>query len=219
MSASAEVLPAAIGLLLASAPLVMVTMTLVIKRPGSVVAGFFAGWLVGLGLVSAVVIALADVVHLADRSGPWGGYLKIVVGLALIWLGVRKLRKREKADGEVPKWLAAADQIGASGALGLGFLLAAVNPKNLLLTVAAAATIAEATPKIGEQAVAVVVYMVIGSVAVVAPAAMSLLLGARAEPVLARIDGWITRYNALIVGVVLIALGLVVGINGITSAF
>lgn len=219
MSASAEVLPAAIGLLLASAPLVMVTMTLVIKRPGSVVAGFFAGWLVGLGLVSAVVIALADVVHLADRSGPWGGYLKIVVGLALIWLGVRKLRKREKADGEVPKWLAAADQIGASGALGLGFLLAAVNPKNLLLTVAAAATIAEATPKIGEQAVAVVVYMVIGSVAVVAPAAMSLLLGSRAEPVLARIDGWITRYNALIVGVVLIALGLVVGINGITSAF
>jgi hypothetical protein len=56
----------------------------------------------------------------------------------------------------------------AGGALGLGALVSAVNPKNAALTIAAAATIAGAGLPGGEQAVVLAVFVLIGSVGVLA---------------------------------------------------
>ena len=44
----------------------------------------------------------------------------------------------------MPTWMSAIDQFTPGKSLGLGFLLAALNPKNLTLTLAAAASIAAA---------------------------------------------------------------------------
>jgi hypothetical protein len=44
----------------------------------------------------------------------------------------------------MPKWMAAIDEVTAGRALGFGVLLSAVNPKNLALTLAAAASLAQA---------------------------------------------------------------------------
>lgn len=61
------------------------------------------------------------------------------IGQVLPLLAVRQWRSRptKGASVEMPKWMAAIDSMTWAQALGLGFLLAAVNPKNLLMGVAA----------------------------------------------------------------------------------
>ena len=51
-------------------------------------------------------------------------------------------------------------------AAGMGVVLAGVNPKNLLLTVAGAATIAQTGIDAGEQAIAYAVFVIVASLGV-----------------------------------------------------
>ena len=78
----------------------------------------------------------------ASDSVSWG---KIVLGVVLLALARRNWRKRP-APGEeatMPKWLATVESVSPVKALGLGVVLAAVNPKNLILTAGAAAGLAQ----------------------------------------------------------------------------
>ncbi|WP_079929498.1 GAP family protein [Gordonia sp. i37] len=215
-----DVLPIAVALLMASLPLVMMSMALVIKRTGVIGWCFLLGWLTGLAAVLVVLIAIVDVGSLSGGSGPAMGVVGVVAGLALLGWGIRKWQKVWTADGadsEVPGWYSMIEEIGAAKATASGFGLAALNPKNLLITVSAAAAIAEATADVGAQAVAIVVFVVVGSLAVAAPTIATSIAGERAEPTLARLDALITRHNALIVGTVLIVLGFVVITNGLEA--
>ncbi len=215
-----DVLPIAVALLMASLPLVMVSMALVIKRTSVIGWCFLLGWLTGLAAVLVVLIAIVDVGSLSGGSGPAMGIVGLVAGLALLGWGIRKWQKAWTTDGaesEVPGWYSMIEEIGAAKAAASGFGLAALNPKNLLITVSAAAAIAEATADVGAQAVAIVVFVVVGSLAVAAPTIATSVAGERAEPTLARLDALITRHNALIVGTVLIVLGFVVITNGLEA--
>jgi Sap, sulfolipid-1-addressing protein len=64
-----------------------------------------------------------------------------ILGLIAVLIGIRSWRGRLRGDEEppMPKWMSAIDQFSAGKSLGLGFLLAALNPENLTLTLAAAA--------------------------------------------------------------------------------
>jgi threonine/homoserine/homoserine lactone efflux protein len=214
-----DVLPIAVALLMASVPLVMVSMALVIKRAPAIGWSFLAGWLVGLIVVLVVLIAVADVFTLSGGRRPAVAVVGLIVGLLLLWLGVRKWygawRGAEKS--EVPGWYAMVESIGVAKAWALGAGMAAANPKNLLITVSAAAAIAEASADIGAQAVAISVFVVVGSLAVAAPTVITTIAGTRAEPALARIDEWVTRHNSVIVGTVLIVLGAVVASNALEA--
>lgn len=100
--------------------------------------------------------------------------------------------------------------------LCLRYRYGGAEPQNLFLAVAASVAVAEATDNIGAQAVGIVVFVVVGSIGVAAPVATQ-LAGDRAGATLARVDEVITRYNAVIVGAVLIILGAVVTTNGIDA--
>ena len=78
----------------------------------------------------------------ASDSVSWGN---IALGVVLLALARRNWRKRP-APGEeaaMPKWLATVESVSPVKALGLGVALAAVNPKNLILTAGAAAGLAQ----------------------------------------------------------------------------
>jgi hypothetical protein len=62
--------------------------------------------------------------------------------------------------------------------------LSAINPKNLILTIGAAAAIAETGAAAGCEAVAVAVFVLIGTLGCAVPVALFFLMGERAAQVL-----------------------------------
>jgi hypothetical protein len=164
-----------------------------------------------------VVIALVDVLVLPTGNAEWFGYVKIVLGLLLVALAVRRWlgRPRDGADPDVPGWLASIGSMTAGKAFGLAFLLGAVNPKNTVLVVSGATAIAEATPVPAQQTVGLIVFALVGSVGVGAPLAVTVAMGDRAGSVLAAADRWMTRQSTTIVAVVLLVLGVLLIVNGV----
>src|SRR4051812_992191 len=72
------------------------------------------------------------------------GWSQISFGVLFLLLAVRNWRTRpgEGAQGEMPKWMADIDTFAPGKALGLGVLLAGLNPKNLLLALGAGSALA-----------------------------------------------------------------------------
>ena len=62
----------------------------------------------------------------------------------------------------MPKWMAGIDALSPGKALGLGVLLAGVNPKNLLLTLGAAAGLAQLGLSTTDAVVSLLVFVVVG---------------------------------------------------------
>ena len=109
----------------------------------------------------------------------------------------------------------------AGRAFGFGALLAGVNPKNLALTLAAAATIAKAGLDGGETAIAVAVFVIIGSLTVAGPVLYYLFAGDRAAGPLAGIKEFMSDHNAVIMMILLLVLGMKLigeGIAGLTDS-
>jgi threonine/homoserine/homoserine lactone efflux protein len=171
-AAIGDVLGLAAGV--AVSPLPIVAMILVLATPRGRVNGivFGLGWVLGLAVLGAVVLALAGPADASDGGEPaaWTGWLKLLLGVLALLLAVRQWRGRPAPGSEpqMPKWMASIDRLKPGGALGLGALLSAVNPKNGGLTIAAAATIAGTGLAGGEQAVVLAVFVLIGSAGVLA---------------------------------------------------
>lgn len=207
-------LPLAGALLLAALPVVLIPVALAAKRPPVVARAFLGGWLLGILLVGGVVIALVDVLVLPTGNTIWFAYAKIVIGLLLILLGLKRWTDRRQVDAEPPGWLAGVESMPARKAFGLALLLATLNPKNVVIVVAGATAITEATPVPSSQVVALLGFTIVGSLGVAAPVIATVVLGDRAERVLAPADQWMTRHSATIVSAVLVVLGVVVATNG-----
>jgi len=219
LTAIGEVLPVALALMLATSPVVVIALVLVTRRPLALSRAFVSGWLLGLFSVGAVVLLLADVSGAAGGGFRWAPHLKIVLGAVLVVLAVRKWLGRPRAGDEpaVPTWMAGIDTITPRRAFTVAYLLGSVNPKNLVLTISGAAVIAEATAQPARQFVALTVFVLVGSLAVAAPSIASGLLGQRAAPALAAANAWLTRYSAVVMALVLLAIGAVLIADGVAG--
>ena len=104
--------------------------------------------------------------------------------------------------------MSALDAFGPAKALGAGVVLTALNPKNLILTVAGAAAIAQAGIPAVEQAVALAIFVVIGCLGVAAPLAITLVMGDRSRTLLDELKNWMGRNNTVIMVVILAVIGV-----------
>jgi threonine/homoserine/homoserine lactone efflux protein len=208
----------AIGIGLSPFPIVAVVLILATPRGRANGIAFVAAWVVGLAAVGAVVLALIGSDATSDAGGPahWVSGLKLALGLLLLAFGVRAWLERPRPGDEVelPGWLSALDTFTPPRAAGLGLLLSAANPKNLVLAVAGAATIAEAGLSAGQEAGALAVFVAVGTVGAAAPLVLSLALGERARPILDELRDWMARNNATIMAV----LALIIGVKLIGDA-
>ena len=89
----------------------------------------------------------------------------------------------------------------------MAILLSAVNPKNLLLVVAAGAAIAQTGASTSSQALALLVFVVIATLGVGAPVAVYFLMGERATKILADLHDWMARENATIMAIICLIIG------------
>jgi hypothetical protein len=185
---------------------------------------FLLGWVVGLAILGTVVLLISGGANASNNGTPatWVSVLKLVLGTLSLLGAVSQWRGRPKGDAAppLPKWMSALDQFGAGKALGMGIVLGDVNPKNLLLTVGAAAGIAQTGISAGEQAVALAIFVLIASLGVGAPVAIFFLLGDRAGKLLAEMKDWMAANNAAIMAVLFLVLGAKLigdGISGLTG--
>ena len=94
-------------------------------------------------------------------------------------------------------------------------LLAAVNPKNLGLTIAAVVKITGSGLSTGEEIGTLAVFIFIASLTVAVPVVMNLVLGSRAEGTLTTMKDWLVANNNTVMTVLLVVLGAKVLGDGI----
>jgi hypothetical protein len=204
-------LPAAVGIALSPMPIIAVVLLLTTGAAGRNGAAFVAGWLAGLAVIGVVVLAFAGPAAHDRRGSPatWVGWLQLVIGVSLLLLAVRQFRRRPAAGAEpaMPHWMQRVERFNAVQSLGVGAALCALNVKNLLLAVAAAAAIAKTGIPGGRQALAYAVFMVIATLSVAAPVVIYLTMGDRSVRLLARLKHWMSHNNAVIISVLCLVIG------------
>jgi hypothetical protein len=167
------VLPLAVGVAISPVPIIAVVLMLVTTRARVNGSAYVAGWLLGLGVVGAVVLLVASSAEATSHGEPatWVSVLELVFGALLALASLKQWRGRPRGDQEpaTPKWMGAMQGFGPGKALAAAAVLASANPKNLPLAVAAAASIAATGISGGEQAVAYLVFALVGAVGVAAP--------------------------------------------------
>ena len=163
----AEVLTFAVGVAVSPLPIIALILILFSRQAHVNGRAFLAGWIVGLAVVSGVVYAIAAGADAnsdttASDSVSW---LKIVLGIVLVWLAARRWRTRPApgAAPERPKWMARVESLTPGQAAGLGALLVVANPKNLILTVGAAMGLAQLGLSTSDVVVALIVFIVVAS--------------------------------------------------------
>ena len=186
-------------------------MVVVLGAPHARTSGpaFAAGWISGLLAVSAVVVLLVGSASDPDHDDPGLSWLKIVLGLVFLAMAAQQWTKRPRPgkEPETPGWMATIDAAPPARAALLGAALSGANPKNLALTLTAAASIAEADLGAADTAIAVGVFVALGSLSVAGSVLFHLLAGDRAARPLAAVKRFMADNNAVIMMIVLLLLG------------
>lgn len=216
-----QLLPLAVGVAISPIPIIAVILMLMSPKAASTSVGFAVGWLAGIVVATTVFTLVSSVLPESGSDGPRpvAGSIKVVAGLMLVFLAVRQWRGRP-APGEtakLPTWMSAVDKITTGKAAGLGFLLSAVNPKNLLMAISSGLIIGGAALGVGSAAVAIIVFTVIAGCTVLVPVIGYLFArNAMATP-LQSLRDWLLDNNATIMAVLLLLIGAVVIGKGIAD--
>ena len=204
-------LPLAIGIAISPVPIIAVVLMLTTPRARVNGPAFVLGWLLGLGVIGAIVLAIADPAKASNSGAPatWVSWLKIVLGILLLLVAVRQFRGRphDQEQAAMPKWMGAIDNFKPPAALGTGALLAGANPKNLLLAVGGAVAIAQTGIGGAQQAVAYLIFAVIATIGIGAPVGIYFALGKRSQDILGRLKYWMAQHNAVIMSVLCLIIG------------
>lgn len=112
-------------------PIVAVVLMLVTPRARTNGPAFQLGWIVGIALAGAVLLAIAGPSSASEQGEPaaWVNWLKLVLGLLLVLVAVRRWRARPHEGEEVPtpRWMGALDNFTPPKAAGAAVLLGTIN--------------------------------------------------------------------------------------------
>ena len=216
-----DILTLALGVAISPIPIIAAILMLLSPKARVTGTGFLLGWVLGIVVAVTVFTLLSSVLPEAeeDASQPIKGVIQLVLGILLLLLALRQWRGRPKAGAEpaLPKWMQAIDTITFPTALGLGFLLSAVNPKNLLLAASAGVTIGAAGLATGSIVVVIAVFTLIAASTVLVPVVGYLLAADKLRGPLDALRGWLAKENAVIMAVLLLVIGVAIIGKGIGS--
>ena len=206
-----QVLAFGVGVALSPLPIVAIVLILATPRAQANGPAFLVGWLLGMGVVGGIVLAVSGGADASTGGAPadWVSWLKLALGALLVLVAVLQWHGRPQGGDapEMPKWMRALDTFTPPKALGAGAVLSGANPKNLLLTVGAAAAIAETGASTGSEVAALVVFILMGSLGVGTPVAIYFAMGDRSEHILGSHNEWMSRNNAAVMAVLCLVIG------------
>ncbi|MDX6325011.1 MAG: hypothetical protein QOK15_1365 [Nocardioidaceae bacterium] len=214
----AELVALAGAAALSTVPVTATLFLLLSERRRSTAFPFLAGTVIGtvaaLTLGTLLTQALPGRPHRLDSLI---GELAILIGSALVVLGLITLL-RVRRDPTVmgrPDWLENIGSLGAVPCLGIGLALN-LRPKAVLLVAAASLAIRSASINLAETLIAIAVYTVVATSTVVIPILATALFPQHTEPRLRRARDWITTHGAWITGSVMVLIGVLVMLTGVT---
>ncbi len=204
-----DLLPSAFAVALSPIPIVAVVLVLGAPRARTSGPAFALGWIAGLLAVSVVVLLLVGSGADSDGDDPGLDWLKVAIGALFLAMAAKQWAKRPRRGEEPvePSWMATVDSATPARAALLGAALSGANPKNLALTLTAAASIAEAGLDSADTAIATVVFIAVGSATVAGAVLFYLLDSDRAGGPLDAVKRFMAENNAVIMMVVLLLLG------------
>lgn len=206
-----QVLSFGVGVALSPVPIIAVVLMLATPHARVNGPAFIAGWIFGLAVAGTVLLLVASGAEASSSGAPkeWVSIVKMALGVLLLLLAIRQWRGRPHAGAqpELPAWMRTIDTFTPSKAAGMAVLLSAVNPKNLILVVGAAAAIAQTGVSTGDQAVALVVFVLLGTLGPAIPVGIYFLMHERATAILESLRVWMVRENATIMAVLCLIIG------------
>ena len=199
----------AVGIAVSPIPIAAVILMLFSGRARINSVSFMVAWLVGIALVTSVVVLIPGLEANDSDPSDTTGWIKLALAGLLLAVGIRQWRSRPGPDEEVavPGWMARIDELKPGASFGLGFLLSALNPKNLLLAVAAGASLGALPLSTGETVGAVAVFTVIATITVTVPVIAYLIAGQRLDPTLDGAKAWLIRSNTAVMAVLILVFG------------
>ncbi|HEY5876518.1 MAG TPA: GAP family protein [Ilumatobacteraceae bacterium] len=203
-------LPAALAIALSPFPVIGIVLILSGthgRRSGPL---FAVGWVVGLAVVAALVaLAFGAADDPDSTSSAIADWSRVLAGVGLIVLGLRKWATRPRSGDEVeaPRWMASLDEVTAGKAFLLGVLLSGANPKNFVLTAAAATSMIEAGAHGSDLVVAVIVFVLVGSCTVIGAVIVRLVGGQRGIVLLDAVRQFMVANSTVIAVIILLILG------------
>jgi threonine/homoserine/homoserine lactone efflux protein len=217
-----DLLPLAVGVAISPIPIIAVILMLLAPKAGGTSVGFLVGWVVGIAGATTVFLLLAGTLDQGSSSEPSAAasWVKIALGALLLVLAAGQWRSRPRPGAEptLPKWMTAIDEFTAGKAVVLGVALSAVNPKNLLMCVAAGTTIAGGGLSGGQEAWSVVVFTLLAACTVAVPVAAYAIGRKRMAGPLESLHTWLTAHNGAVMATLLLVIGVVLigkGLGGL----
>ncbi|WP_048424401.1 GAP family protein [Mycolicibacterium obuense] len=214
-SVLAELVP--LGLVVALSPLTIIPAVLVLQtpRPRPTGLAFLLGWIVGLAALTSVFLELSNLIGGIGTKPPgWASWLRIVVGAALIALGVYRWINRAKSE-HMPGWMTRMSSLTPPKAAATALALTVVNPKVLFLCAAAGLAIGSAGIDVPTVWIAEAWYVLVAGCTVALPVLAYAVSGQRLDPALARVRAWLERQHAALVAAIFIVIGILVLYKGI----
>lgn len=195
-------LPLAVGVALSPVAIVGVTLMVASERGPQTAPAFVGGWVAGIGVVGAIVLLLADPANVSGGGSGMtaSGWIVLLLGVLLLALAAAERRRRPEADepGRLPSWLAEVELMPPLRAFSLAAVRAVAYPKNLILTVAGALTIAQAGLPTGRAAIALVVFTAVAAATIAGPVVAVLAMGERVDWLLTRARGRLVRERLMV---------------------
>ena len=217
LSTLSETLPFAIGV--AASAVAVIALVLILQGSRALPSGlsFTLGWVLGVGVVCAVGVAFGLAV--SDDPARWTQWLRTLLGALLLVAAIRKWRQRVPSGQEPtpPKWMSGLQDSAPGKAAVLGFLLGGINPKNLMLTLGAAATLGASGLSSSELWITGIAYVVVASVTVLVPMGIYILMRSKADELLANLGEWMKSNSDAITIVVLVIFGVKLLLGGLAG--
>lgn len=219
-----DLLPLAVGIAISPIPIIAVILMLLSRSATRTSTGFLVGWVGGITVATVVVLALVNQIGGASDGGPStaSSIIKLLLGALLLVMALKQWRSRP-AHGEaaeMPKWMSAIESFTFAKAAGLGFLLSAINPKNLIMCAGAGTVVGAAHLSVGDEVITLIVFVVLASTTVAIPVISYLCARKQMAGPLASLDAWLRQNNAAVMAVLLLVIGAVMigkGIGGLSS--
>jgi len=211
-----EALASAVAI--AASPFPIIPAVLLLFTPRALPTGFsfLAGWSAGIAASATAFALVAEVVKQNDTTPTWASWARIILGVVLIVIGARGWLNRGEVT-EPPRWIASIESSTPKGALRLGLLLSAANPKVLLLAAAGGLVIGSEDLTTAELAGSLAVFTAVASTTVTAPPLLYLVAGRRVLEPLGHVKDWLVQNSAAVMAVVITAIGVSLPGKGVTS--